>query len=88
MPGWPRFFRKSKELDCSETHSLASDYVDGEMGEATMEKMRGHLAWCGPCQAFISTFAKTVGLLKSMPKGKAPQQLKDSIISKIREEGS
>ena len=89
MSGWPKFFRRrAKELNCRETRSLASDYVDEANDEATVQRLQAHLASCGPCTAFFSTFSKTVGLLKSMPKEAAPRELKDGIISRIREGGS
>ena len=86
MPRLLGLFRKRrKELDCEGRRSLASDYVDEELDGATAEKMHRHLAWCGPCQAFIATFSKTVGLLRSMPQESAPPEIKQGIIAKSRE---
>ena len=82
----PRLFRRRrKELDCEDTRSLASDYVDGELNEGTAEKVHRHLAWCSPCQAFIATFSKTVGLLRSISQESAPPQAKERIIAKAKD---
>ncbi len=86
MRRFPRFFRKDKEdLDCEEVRALASDHVDGDLDETSSTRLHAHLGWCGPCQAFISTFSKTVNLLKRIPQESPPPGLKERIISKTKE---
>ena len=82
-----RLFRKDKQdLLAVEVRALASDYVDEDLDETRSTRLRAHLAWCGPCQAFISTFSKTVNLLKRIPQESPPPGLMERIISKTREE--
>ena len=79
-----RFKRKPQELDCTDVQDLASDYVDEEMGESIVVKMRRHLSDCAPCQSFMTSFANTIRALQSMPKGKAPDGVRERILKQTQ----
>ncbi|MEE9284840.1 MAG: zf-HC2 domain-containing protein [Dehalococcoidia bacterium] len=80
------FRRKSNDLDCDEVQDLASDYVDKELEEPVLAKVRRHLSFCPPCQSFMDSFGKTVRLLRSMPKEKAPDAVRQRIIEQTRKD--
>ncbi|MBM4405809.1 MAG: hypothetical protein FJ039_06460 [Chloroflexi bacterium] len=71
-------------FDCREVHKHASDMVDGDMPKPMAERIRQHLGFCPPCQALLNSVAKTVGLVKSVPKAKCPESLKASILEKTK----
>ncbi len=71
-------------FDCREVHKHASDMVDGEMPKPMAEKINRHLGFCPPCQALVNSVAKTVGLVKSVPKARCPESLKASILKKTK----
>ena len=86
MPRFPRLFgKRTDDLDCKDVRSLASDVLDEEVDEAVLARVQRHLAWCGPCQAFAATLAKTVGLLRGLPQESAPPGIKASIIAETKE---
>lgn len=74
------FRRKSDELNCKEVQGLASDYVDEEMDESMLAKVKRHLGLCEGCESFMKSFSRTVRLLRSMPKPKAPEAVRQRIL--------
>ena len=80
-----RLFGRKKEVDCDDVQSLASSYVDQELDETVLERVHRHLEFCRPCQAFISSFSKTVRLLRSVPQEQAPDSLIQSIVEQTRD---
>ncbi len=80
-----RLFGRKKEVDCDDVQSLASDYVDQDLDETVLAKVHRHLEFCRPCQAFISSFSKTVRLLRSVPQEQAPGALTQGIIERTKE---
>ena len=72
--------------DCEEIRNLSSDFIDGELGSETVEKVKSHLAMCGPCTAFMNTLRGTVRLLRTIPKREAPGGFRERIRESLREE--
>ena len=73
--------------DCEDVRMTASDYVDGEMEETQVERMRAHLGGCAACRAFVDTLVETIRLLRTMNREEpAPASLKDAIRGRIAEE--
>ncbi|MCH7552705.1 MAG: zf-HC2 domain-containing protein [Chloroflexi bacterium] len=79
------FKRKPEEVDCSDVQDLASDYVDEEMTESIVVKMRRHLSDCVPCQSFMTSFTNTIRALRSMPKEKASDEVRERILKQTRD---
>lgn len=75
------FKRNDHDMDCEQVHSLSSDYIDGELSRSAADRMKLHLDWCPPCNAFVSTLRATVDMLRATPKRKAP----DSFRQRLRE---
>ena len=73
---------------CYHVRNRSSEYIDGDLDEATATKVRSHLERCGPCQAFFSTFRATVGLLRNLPKREEPKDFRERIRENIRKESS
>jgi anti-sigma factor (TIGR02949 family) len=82
----PALFKRGPE--CRDIRMAASDYIDGDLGETQVERMRAHLGGCPACQAFVDTLAETVRLLRTMKlEEPAPARLKNAIRARIVEEG-
>ncbi len=73
------FGRGAKDLECDDIQELGSDYIDEELNSKVAEKVRGHISWCGPCNAFMSTLRATVDILRASPKKDAPAGFKDRV---------
>ena len=73
--------------ECGDVRMKASDYVDGDLEKAHLDRMRAHLGGCEACRAFVDTLVETIRLLGSMNREEpAPAGLKDAIRGRIAEE--
>jgi predicted anti-sigma-YlaC factor YlaD len=81
-----RFNREEKDPDCGKVRDLSSDYIDGDMDTGGADRMRGHLEWCGPCNAFVNTLRSTVNLLRATPKSRAPDDFREKIRERLKTE--
>ena len=75
-------------LDCRAAMMQLYDFLDGELSEHRMQKIRDHLARCGPCYAH-ATFEKD--LLAVLANGwqdvAASAPLRERIRAGLREAG-
>ncbi len=81
------FKRGDEDPDCHEVRGLSSDYIDGELDQASEERLARHLEWCGPCNAFISTLRTTVSMLRSLPKREASDSFRERVRQSVKSEG-
>ncbi len=63
---------------------MSSDYIDGELDDASVLQVDEHLEKCGLCRAFFNTLKATVGLLSNQKQEKAPESLKEAIRKELR----
>ncbi len=83
-----KLFRKktqSEDVCCDDVHAMASDYTDQELKEPVLVKVQRHLSFCPPCQSFLASFGKTVGLLRQVPKEQCPDSVRQGIIEKTKQ---
>ena len=79
-------FKRGSE--CRDIRMAASDYIDGDLRESQVERVRAHLGGCEVCRAFVDTLIETVRLLGTLKrKEPAPAGLTDTIRARIAEEG-
>jgi anti-sigma factor RsiW len=78
------FKRKDPKLHCEQVRSLSSAYIDDELGRNTADRMKLHLDWCPPCNAFVSTLRATVEMLRATPKRKAPDSFRQRLRESLR----
>ena len=78
--------RKGPGDDCVEVRNLSSDFIDEELDDAAVQRVRTHISWCGPCNAFINTLRSTIDLLRASPKHEAPEDLRQRIRDNIQSE--
>ena len=57
-------------LSCPEARELVSDYIDGELPEATARALEGHLETCPNCPPLYASLIQTLADLKAL--GTAP----------------
>ena len=80
------FNREEKDPDCGEVRDLSSDYIDGDMDAAGADRIKSHIEWCGPCNAFVNTLRSTVNLLRATPKSKAPDDFRERMKERLKTE--
>ena len=81
-----KLFRKG-EVDCEEVRRVSSDYIEEDLPPPRMSAVHAHLSNCGPCKAFVDTLATTIGMLARLPRVKAPDKFKQSVMDRIKREG-
>ena len=72
------------EIDCSNALMQVYQYLDGEMGPEDCDKIREHLAQCGPClkEYDVDQMLKTL-VRRSCGCESAPMQLRMQILARI-----
>jgi len=72
------------EIDCSHALMQVYQYLDGEMGPDDCDKIREHLAQCGPClkEYDVDQMLKTL-VHRSCGCESAPMQLRMQILARI-----
>ncbi len=74
------------EVDCSEVLGKVYEYLDGELGEADVVKIRQHLDECGPCLSQYQLDVALKALLRrSCVCEHAPEELRRRIMVRITE---
>ena len=82
-----KLFRRMRgDDDCIEVREMSSDFIDGELDDASVERVSSHISRCGPCNAFINTLRSTIEMLRSSPKRQAPDDLQRRIRQRIQQE--
>jgi anti-sigma factor RsiW len=59
--------RRVGDLTCAEVLAQLSAYLDGELDEAEVAKMRVHVAGCVNCERFGGRFGAAVQGLRGLP---------------------
>ena len=62
--------------ECREIFARLSEYLDGELDPAMCEAMQLHLGDCAPCQEFLESLRRTVGLLNRVPGEPMPEGMR------------
>ncbi len=75
---------RGRDRDCLETRENASSYIEGDLPDSRIERIRNHLRRCGPCMNFVDSLRSTVALLKTVPAQKIDPSLQRSILEKVR----
>ena len=82
------FRRRGMDDECEHVRTRSSDYIDGDLDEASADMVRSHLAWCPGCSAFVKTLTATVSLLRATPKRLAPDGFRQRVRESVRRSAS
>ncbi len=52
--------RRPLHVDCDEFKKLIGDYLDDEVADELCQRVKEHLAICGPCSVEVDTLQKTI----------------------------
>ena len=73
------------ECRCQEIVGLLADYLDDSLDPATARRLQDHLEGCTPCVAFVNTYKGTVKAARQLKEADIPPELKDRLLSFLRE---
>ncbi|HEY3382378.1 MAG TPA: zf-HC2 domain-containing protein [Vicinamibacterales bacterium] len=61
---------------CPEILALLADFLEGRLPERERRSLERHLSDCPGCEAALSTYRATVGLLHSLREEDLPRELR------------
>lgn len=61
---------------CRDLLEKLSEFVDGELDEASCAELEAHLAECEPCVRFLRSLRRTVGHLSRIPRLEMPEEIR------------
>lgn len=61
---------------CTAVLTLLADYVEGRLSTERCRALEQHLDGCAKCQTAVSTYRRTVGLLRSLTEEDLPKELR------------
>ena len=80
-----RLLRRDDD-DCVTVRKLSSEYLEEDLPQNRLQRIKVHLDGCGPCRAFVNGLSRTIGMLGRLPKAEPPAHLKQSIVDRTRQE--
>jgi len=73
------------DKDCSEVIHQIFVFIDNELDQATYGEIQQHLDECGPCLAKYDLERTVKSLVARSCAEKAPEQLREKVLLRIRE---
>jgi anti-sigma factor (TIGR02949 family) len=70
--------------ECRELFARLSEYLDGELSEATCAGVEDHLGDCPPCQVFLESLRRTVRLIETTKTVPMPEEVRRSVRNALR----
>ncbi len=70
---------------CTKHVEHISEFLDGELDEATCEEIRAHLRECPDCRKCFESLQKTLEVLKRLPRETIPADIKLRLRASLRE---
>jgi mycothiol system anti-sigma-R factor len=71
------------DTDCGEVLERVYEYLDGEMPEGDVGKIKHHLGECGPCLREFGIEDEIKKLIKRSCTDPAPIDLRDRVLAKL-----
>ena len=71
-------------ISCQQVVELVTDYLEGELDEATRTEMEAHLALCPGCDAYLTQMRATIDKLGHVPVGTLSEQAQDDLMNAFR----
>ncbi|UCF05710.1 MAG: zf-HC2 domain-containing protein [bacterium] len=72
-------------MDCDGFRKMISRRLDGELGDAELEKLERHLKVCDACRRCLESFGETVSIHKSLIEVSPPPSIVPSVMAAIEE---
>jgi RNA polymerase sigma-70 factor (ECF subfamily) len=66
--------------ECRRIFERLSEYIDGELPEDLCSRIEGHMDGCAPCQAFLESLRRAVGLIGRQDPVVLPDELRRRVL--------
>ncbi len=77
--------KRGSQPKCRDIVGLLADYLDGSLDPPTARTLQAHLEGCAPCVAFVNTYKGTIKAARQLKETDIPPELKDRLISFLRQ---
>ena len=74
------------EMDCTEIKAVASDFIDGDLGELDSDKVKSHLHHCECCSQMVGEIRHIVAVAATLRySAEVPQSLRAKLWETIKQ---
>lgn len=70
---------------CRKYAEHISEFLDGELDQATSEEIRAHLECCPECRACVESLKKTLKVMRQCPRESVPNDVKRRLREALRD---
>ena len=71
-------------ISCQEVVELVTDYLEGELDDATRAELEAHLALCPGCDAYIAQMQATIDELGHVPVDTLSEEAQNDLVAAFR----
>ena len=64
---------------CREMFERLSEYLDGELPDDFCRRIESHMDDCEPCQVFLDSLRRTVGLVGDLQPDDLPEEFREQL---------
>jgi len=71
-------------INCQEVVEIVTDYLEGQLDEATRTEVEAHLALCPDCNVYLEQMRATIDELGHVPVESLSEQAQSDLMSAFR----
>ena len=71
-------------ISCQEVVEIVTDYLEGQLDEATRTELEAHLALCPGCDLYLDQMRATIDELGHVPVESLSEQAQSDLMSAVR----
>jgi anti-sigma factor RsiW len=80
-----RLRKKPAAMDCNELVELVTDYLEGKLPQADVERFEAHLEECEACATYIEQIRQSVAVVGTLSEETLPQGAADALLAEFRD---
>jgi anti-sigma factor RsiW len=77
--------KKAPGMDCNELVELVTDYLEGKLPPADVERFAAHLQECEACAMYIEQIRQSVAVVGMLSEETLPQGAADALLAEFRD---
>ena len=77
--------RLDRELTCAQLVELVTDYLEGALAPADVERVEEHLVFCDGCTTYLEQMRATVAVSGRLRAEQMPPELQERLLDTFRE---
>jgi anti-sigma factor RsiW len=73
------------EIDCKDLVELVTDYLEGVLAPADVERFEDHLALCDGCDVYVEHMRQTIEVVGALSADDVPAPARTALLTAFRE---